>query len=202
MGRDRAVVSVALDRADCVNSQFLIQINLSATRPGRFSLQSATLLTREGNFMSRSMLLVSTAILSLGIMGVSAWADNCTGYDALVSQSAETIDLGKGVKQTSIRSQSVLFSNDSMYNLVAGECAGTMLQTEDGKVQQTGYCSRRDEDGDTQSIAFQFSPGAEKGEWKSIGGTGKFAGKQGAGWVQPVLMDGKTLVVKWGGECH
>jgi hypothetical protein len=50
---------------------------------------------REENFMSRTMLLVSTAILSLGIMGVSSSrADNCTGYDALVSQSAETIDLG------------------------------------------------------------------------------------------------------------
>lgn len=57
----------------------------------------------------------STAILSLVIMGVSSSrADNCTGYDALVSQSAETIDLGHGLKQTSSRSQSILFSNDSM----------------------------------------------------------------------------------------
>jgi hypothetical protein len=78
--------------------------------------------------MSRTMLLVSTATLSLGIMGVSSSrADNCTGYDALVSQSAETIDLGHGLKQTSSRSQSILFSNDSIYNLVAGECASTML---------------------------------------------------------------------------
>jgi hypothetical protein len=115
-------------------------------------------------------------------------ADNCTGYDALVSQSAETIDLGHGLKQTSSRSQSILFSNDSMYNLVAGECASTMLQTEDGKAQSMGYCSRRDKDGDTQSIAFHFAPGVDKGEWKSIGGTGKFAGKQGSGWAQAVLV--------------
>jgi hypothetical protein len=145
----------------------------------------------------------STAILSLGIMGVSSSrADNCTGYDALVSQSAETIDLGHGLKQTSSRSQSILFSNDSVYNLVAGECASTMLQTEDGKAQSMGYCSRRDKDGDTQSIAFHFAPGADKGEWKSIGGTGKFAGKQGSGWAQAVLVDGKNVVVKWGGDCH
>jgi hypothetical protein len=149
------------------------------------------------------MLLASTAILSLSIMGVSSSrADNCTGYDALVAQSAETTDLGHGLKQTSFRSQSILLSNDSMYNLVAGECAGTLLQMEDGKTQQMGYCARRDKDGDTQSIMFHFAPGADKGEWKSTGGTGKFAGKQGSGWGQVVLADGKNTVVKWGGDCH
>jgi len=96
----------------------------------------------------------------------------------------------------------MLFSNDSMFNLVGGECAGTVLQTEDGKIQQVGYCSRHDKDGDTQSISFQQAPGADKGEWKTTGGTGKFAGKVNSGWFQPVLMDGKSSVVKWGGDCH
>jgi hypothetical protein len=73
---------------------------------------------------------------------------------------------------------------------------------EDGKTQQTGYCARRDKDGDTTSISFYWPPGADKGEWKSTGGTGKFAGKQGSGWAQVVLADGKNLVVKWGGDCH
>ena len=153
--------------------------------------------------MSRAMLLVSTAILSLGIMGVSSSrADNCTGYDALVLQSAETLDLGHGLKQTSVRQESILVSNDSIYNLLAGECAGTNLQTEEGKTQSTGYCARRDKDGDTQSISFHQAPGADKGEWKSTGGTGKFAAKGGSGWFQNVLMDGKNSVVKWGGDCH
>jgi hypothetical protein len=143
------------------------------------------------------------AILPLGIMGVSAsWADNCTGYDALVTQTAETTDLGHGLKQTVLKSQSIITSNDSIYNLTTGECAGTILQTEDGKTQQMGYCARRDKDGDTQSISFHQAPGADKGEWKSTGGTGKFAGRQGTGWFQFVLQDGKNGVVKWGGDCH
>ena len=100
-----------------------------------------------------------TALLSLGTMGASAsWADNCTGYDAGVTQSAETTDLGHGLKQTSVRSTSMLFSNDSIYNLVGGECAGTVLQTEDGKTQQMGYCARHDKDGDTHSIVFKLTP--------------------------------------------
>jgi hypothetical protein len=51
-------------------------------------------------------------------------------------------------------------------------------------------------------ISFHQAPGAEKGEWKSTGGTGKFAGKEGSGWFQNVLMDGKNSVVKWGGDCR
>ena len=153
-------------------------------------------------FSLRLLRLIGYTAL-LGTMGVSAsWADNCTGYDAGVTQSAETTDLGHGLKQTSVRSTSMLFSNDSMYNLVGGECAATVLQTEDGKTQQMGYCARHDKDGDTLSIAFHLAPGADKGEWKSTGGTGKFAGKGGSGWFQNVLMDGKNSVVKWGGDCH
>jgi len=65
-----------------------------------------------------------------------------------------------------------------------------------------GYCARHDKDGDTQSISFHQAPGADKGEWKSTEGTGKFAGMVGSGWFQNVLMDGKNSVVKWGGDCH
>ena len=154
--------------------------------------------------MSRTMLLVSTVILSLGIMGASSsWADNCTGYDALVSKGAETTDLGHGVKQTSVKSHAILMSSDyPMFNLLTGECTGTVLQTEEGKTQSAGYCVRRDKDGDTLSLSWHVAPGADKGEWKSTGGTGKFAGKESSGWFQNVLADGKMSVTKWGGDCH
>ena len=45
----------------------------------------------------------------------------------------------------------------------------------DGKTQSMGHCARRDKDGDTQSISWQQEPGADKGVWKSTGGTGKYA---------------------------
>ena len=67
--------------------------------------------------------------------------------------------------------------------------------------QSMGYCARRDKDGDTQSISWHSAPGADKGVWKSTGGSGKFAGKQDSGWFQGTVSDGKMSVSKWGGTC-
>ena len=186
------------------NPEETMKVHTLAATDTQTNIREVLTQTVQRRFSVRLRRLIGyTALLSLGTMGVSAsWADNCTGYDAGVTQNAETTDLGHGLKQTSVRSTSMLFSNDSMYNLVGGERAGIVLQTEDGKTQQTGYCARHDKDGDTQSISFYQAPGAEKGEWKSTGGTGKFAGKGGSGWFQNVLMDGKNSVVKWGGDCH
>ena len=144
------------------------------------------------------------AILPLGIQCVSSAraADTCTGYDALVVESADTTDLGHGMKQTTVKQHSILFSNDSIYNMVTGECSFVVLQTPDNKVQYQGFCARHDKDGETQSIAIRLPPGADKIEWKSTGGTGKYAGKQDSGWAQNALTDGKMGVVKWGGDCH
>jgi len=131
-----------------------------------------------------------------------ARADNCTGTDALVTQTAETTELAKNHTITIWKAYSVLASPDSIYNNATGECSGVILATPDGKTQSMGYCARRDKDGDTQSISWHAAPGADKGMWKSTGGSGKYAGKQDSGWFQNVVADGKMSVTKWGGTCH
>ena len=128
-------------------------------------------------------------------------ADNCTGYDVLVTSSAETLDVGKGTTLTVFRSQSILISEKTIYHLATGECSGSALVTPDGKVRVSGHCARRDKDGDTQSIEFSQAPGANKGAWKSTSGTGKFAGKNDAGWFQEARTDGKMQISTWGGTC-
>ncbi len=148
-------------------------------------------------------IIACTAVLPLGVMCLSpARADTCTGYDVLVTQSADTADLGHGLKQTTVKQSSVVLSNNSIYSMLTGECSVTVLQTPNGKSQMQGFCARRDKDGDTGSIAVRLPPGADKIEWKNTGGTGKFAGKQDSGWAENVLTDGKMSVVKWGGDCH
>ncbi len=47
---------------------------------------------------------------SLFVFNSSLAADNCTGYDVLVTQSAETSDLGKGHAVTIVSQSSLLLS--------------------------------------------------------------------------------------------
>ena len=152
--------------------------------------------------MRTAKLLQSRLVVGASLMVCSvAFADNCTGYDAQVSTNADTRDLGKGMTLTVFRSESIVISDDSIYQLGTGECSGTALATPDGKARSSGHCARRDKDGDTRGIEWSQAPGAEKGMWKSTGGTGKCAGKTDSGWWQQVRADGKMVVVKWGGTC-
>jgi hypothetical protein len=142
--------------------------------------------------------LLATLIL---VGGIAQAADNCTGHDVLVSRSGETLDLGGGHSLTVFRSYSVVMSENSIYNMLTGECSGTALATPDGKVRSGGHCARKDKDGHTQSIEWSQPAGAEKGMWRSVGGTGKFAGKTDAGWFKGVVSDGAMNIGTWGGTC-
>src|SRR5215467_11671344 len=104
------------------NQEETMKVHTLAATDTQTNIREVLTQTVQRRFSLRLRRLIGyTALLSLGTMGVSAsWADNCTGYDALVTQSAETTDLGHGLKQTSVRSTSMLFTNDSMYNLVGG----------------------------------------------------------------------------------
>ena len=76
------------------------------------------------------------------------------------------------------------------------------LSTPDGKTQAMGYCARRDKDGDTSSISWHQAAGADKGMWKSTGGTGKFANRTDSGWYQAAMADGAMSSTVWGGTCR
>jgi hypothetical protein len=153
--------------------------------------------------MRTTKLLQGTCLIgaSLFVCSAALGADNCTGYDTSVNISAETLDLGNGHTLTAFRGASMLTSEDSIYQLTTGECSGSALNTPDGKVRVSGHCARRDKDGDTHSIEFSEAAGADKGTWKSTGGTGKFANKSYSGWYQNVRTDGKMTIFKWGGSC-
>jgi hypothetical protein len=153
--------------------------------------------------MQIGKLLRSGFVVGLGVfLCGTALADNCTGYDALVTTYTETRDLGNGMKLTTYQMESIIFTSDAtIYNLTTGQCSGTTLATPDGKARTNGHCARHDKDGDTYSIKWSQEPGADKGMWESTGGTGKFAGKTNSGWAQTVRSDGKMAAVQWGGNC-
>lgn len=151
---------------------------------------------KTGNLLTMG-LFVGISVLDSG----SAIADNCTGNDSLVTVSASTLDLGKGMSLTVFQSESIVTSTNSHYDMTSGQCSGTTLVTPDGKQHTSGHCARRDKDGDLTSIEWSQGPGAEQGIWKTTGGTGKFAGKSDSGWYRNVLADGKRFNSKWGGNC-
>jgi hypothetical protein len=150
------------------------------------------------------MLLSGIMVMAvLGFAGV-ALAEQCSGYDVGVSQVAETTELAKGHTITVIRAHSMVVTDNpaDKYNLTIGECSGSVVNTPDGKATASGACARRDKDGDSYSVEWGIAPGAERGLWKQIAGTGKFAGKPASGWYQSVVADGKMFADKWGGSCE
>lgn len=153
--------------------------------------------------MNMRHLAVSAATLAGILCFGGARADNCVGNDVLVNLYANTLEVSKGHSMTTSVDYSVLTTDDvkNIYHNATGQCSGTFLATPDGKVAGSGFCIRKDKDGDTQSISFDLKPGADKGGWKSVGGTGKFAGKTDSGWFQAAVNDGKMSVARWGGTC-
>jgi hypothetical protein len=134
-----------------------------------------------------------------------SFAENCSGYDVLVSQSAETIDLGKGQTLTVVRNHSLIVNDDpkSRDHMVIGECNGTFLSLPNGQSKGSGHCARKDKEGDTYSLEWAIAPGADKGTWKGLTGTGKFAQEaRNSGWWQNAAADGKVFATKWGGSCY
>jgi hypothetical protein len=150
-------------------------------------------------------------ILSYGIVVLSSFllagagqAAECSGYSAEVTQVAETIEVAKGHSLLVFKAHSIVLTDDpkDKFNLATGECSGTILSTPEGGPRGSGYCLRKDKAGDTYSVEWSLAPGAEKGTWKTVAGTGKFAGKVDSGWFQNVAADGKMSVVRWGGMCQ
>jgi hypothetical protein len=144
-------------------------------------------------------------VLSVGPLFVSAaQAAECSGYDVLVNQVGETLDLGQGHTMTVVRNHSLIVSNDpaAKDHLAIGECSGTFVNLPNGTSRGSGQCLRRDKDGDTYSLEWAIAAGAEKGTFKTTGGTGKFAKIANSGWWQNAAGFGKVFATKWGGNCN
>lgn len=147
--------------------------------------------------------LCTLFIFSGVVLAADAHADNCSGYDVLVSQSGETLDAGGGTTLFVGRNHSIIVDADATAkdHLVIGECSGTFLSTGEGKSRGQGYCLRKHKDGDAYSVEWAMAPGADKGTWRVTGGTGKFAKSSASGWWQSSAASGKMFATRWGGNC-
>ena len=152
--------------------------------------------------MTHTKLVQHWALLSLALVWSNAsLADNCNGNWSNVTQYAETIEVAKGHTVTYFVARGSTTSANSLFNGV-GECGGYALATPDGKVRVSGICTRKMADGASESDVFSLEPGAERGTWKQVSGTGALAGKTYSGWWQSVISDGKAEMGIWGGTCN
>lgn len=134
----------------------------------------------------------------------SAHAEMCSGYNINSSIAFDITELASGNTLSTLRVTSVHVSEDpsSHLHLAAGECSGSITTTVDGKMQGQGHCLRKDKDGDIYDEQWNLAPGAEKGTWKLVGGSGKYAALRGSGWWQITMSQGKTTAVRWVGNCR
>jgi hypothetical protein len=132
----------------------------------------------------------------------AAFADNCTGEYTNVGVSAQTFEVAPGHKVTFFLARSSSVTDGTSAFDIVGECGGYTLTMPDGKTVTNGICTRKGKDGDSESDEFSMEPGAERGTWKQVSGTGTYAGKNNSGWYQPTMSDGTTNIGKWGGNCQ
>lgn len=144
-------------------------------------------------------LAISCATPTVGFAG------KCAGTNVNNLISWDQTEISKGTTLATMRITSVTVGDDSSapYHMVSGECIGTFLTGPDGKTQASGYCARRDKDGDVLNEEWVATDGAgAKGTWKLVGGTGKFARATGTAQWEFTQLQGKMAAVRWVGNCQ
>ncbi len=134
-----------------------------------------------------------------------SYAGECAGTKINNLISRESTEIAKGTTLVTWRVTSVTVSDDpsAPYHLASGECVGSFLNTPDGKTQGSGSCARKDKDGDVLNEEWVTTGGTgDKGTWKNVGGTGKYATAAGTGQWEYTQLQGKMAAVRWVGNCQ
>jgi len=134
-----------------------------------------------------------------------ASAGKCAGTNVNNLVTWDQTEITKGTTLAILRVTSVTVADDpsAPYHMVSGECIGSFLTGPDGKGQASGYCARKDKDGDVLNEEWVATDGAGgKGTWKNVGGTGKFAKAASTGQWEFTQLQGKMGAVRWMGNCQ
>lgn len=127
----------------------------------------------------------------------------CAGTNINNTVTWGPTEIIKGTTLSILRITSVIVSDDSSapFHLASGECVGSFLKSPDGKTSVSGFCARKDKDGDVLNEEW-VSSGGGVGTSKLVGGTGKFAKSTGTMQWQHTPLQGTAAVVRWTGDCQ
>jgi hypothetical protein len=155
------------------------------------------------NLGNKLAIIIAVAISCAG-PGI-AFAGKCSGTNVNNLLTWDQTEIAKGTTLATMRVTSVTVNDDStaQSHMVSGECIGTLLSTPDGKTHASGFCARRDKDGDVLNEEWVSTDGTgSKGTWKLAGGTGKFAKAAGSAQWEFSPLQGKMGAVRWVGNCQ
>ncbi len=148
--------------------------------------------------------IASVISLFLGPTAGTLYAAECTGAGYNFTQMSETVELGEGHSVIVWKGHAILVDDDpnGIYHMSSGPCIAVFSVLPDGGFKAAGNCSYTDGDGDFHSDRWWQEPGANRGRWETIHGSGKFAATVGdSGWYETVMENGLASVGRWGGEC-
>ena len=154
----------------------------------------------------KSWKLVPSVVLAACVCAYPAVAMSakCNGINVNNLVSWDPTEISKGTTLATFRATSVTTNADpsAANHMVSGECIGSFSTGPDGKTSAYGHCSRRDKDGDVLNEEWVATDGAgAKGDFKYVGGTGKFASSRSTGQWEFSPLQGKMSAVRWTGDC-
>ena len=156
--------------------------------------------------MNTTKKLILLGLLAAWLAGPTvSFAGKCAGTNINNTVAWDETEIANGSKLATWRGTSVIVSDDpkAPYHLASGECIGSFLTNPDDKTQAAGSCARRDKDGDVLNEEWVSMDGAgAKGNWKNVGGTGKFAKAASTGQWEFTQLQGKMAAVRWVGNCQ
>lgn len=144
-----------------------------------------------------------TLLAALCAVPIGGLASPCAGTNINNTVTWGPSEIVKGNTLSIVRFTSVIVSDDpsAPLHLASGECVGSFLMVAEGKTSASGYCSRKDKDGDALNEEW-ITSGGGVGTSKLVGGTGKFAKTTGSWKWQHNPLHGTTAVVRWTGDCR
>ena len=150
--------------------------------------------------MKRVLTYTVTAAAVLVVAASMAIAGEVGGNNFAVAKPATTTELPNGMTYATTGNSTVCTTTDPNHplNQASGDCDGACIIDANGNSTCMGSCTWVDSDG---HLAFFTWTGLDKGSWRLVGGSGKYAHATGRGtWEGTGTYPGGIMRNTWQGD--
>ncbi|MGB3562521.1 MAG: hypothetical protein WBH75_02685 [Thermoanaerobaculia bacterium] len=150
--------------------------------------------------MKRVLIYTTTAAVVLIVTASMAIAGEVGGNNFAVAKPVTSTELPNGMTYATTGNSNVCTTTDPNHplNQASGDCDGACIIDANDNATCMGSCTWVDKDG---HLAFFTWTGQNEGNWRLVGGSGKYAHATGRGtWEGTGLYAGGILRNTWSGE--